>query len=67
MWRKAGFLGEFALGAGEQIVRPHEALWNGPGALILARPEGPARMGEQKFRLFLPAEGEQTRTELVAT
>src|ERR1043166_3275276 len=62
---EAGFLGEFALGGGGKVaVGPDQALGNRPGALVLARPIGPARMPEQHFEIGLAAKHEKPGADL---
>ena len=60
-----GFLAELPQRSREQIVRPHQALGNGPGAVVLARPERAARMRQQDFDLPAPAVGEEPRADFV--
>src|SRR5690348_2136976 len=50
-----GFLVELAKRALEQVVGPNQSFRNGPGAIILFRPERPARMRQQKFEQRPPA------------
>ena len=63
---EAGLLAEFAERAGQQIVRPHQPLRDGPGAVVLARPERPARMRQQEFEFVPPPVGEEACADFVA-
>src|SRR5262249_7909222 len=62
---EAGFLGELASRRRGKIpVGSDEALGDRPGALVLARPKGAARMSEQYFKVELAAKDQKPRTDL---